>query len=154
MQKVIFVCATVLAVILILICIYEYPWLTYNFQKMQLTPVELIRLYTMKSFSDNVEVESIEFIKDGWFDESIKAVILVPSEEINELFPERIRDYNKLHSVFETGSESISFSSAVLVSVTKLISRTQRNIHFTVMKSERQYTKIYLSVNHLGWSSR
>lgn len=137
----------------IVLCIYESSWIMYNIQKKQINSLELIEFYTTKTFSNNVKVISVEFIPDGRFfdDEVLKAELLVPISEINQLFPDEVRDYDETHSIFEKGSKEIEFSCRTMSSVQKLFVTTQRTVHFTVMKSDGEYTKVFISIDRLGW---
>lgn len=153
MRRGLMICSIIFAVIIVLIYVYESSWIVYNIQKKQMDSLELIKFYSSKSFSDDVKVESIEFKPDsGYFgDEALKAILSVPIGEIDNLFSTKTRDYDKSHSIFERGSENIEFSCVIMSSVKKIAIHTQRTIRFTIMKPEKEYAKVYVSIDKLGW---
>lgn len=130
-------------------------WLAYKIQKVKLTPLELINYYTSIPFPATVKVESIDFGKDtpGSNDEYLEATLLIPSDEIANLFNEKIRDYDSSNALLfkDEEKEYIYFSSNMYNTVRKLLDKTQRTIHFTVLKSNNEYTKVYVLIDKLGW---
>ena len=154
MKKYVFLVLGLLIIIsLLTLYYYNVGWIAYNIQKRQLSTLELIKYYTSIPFSNSTKIEKVEFSEDteGEWDEYLEVVFLVPFSEIEYLFSERNKDYDKSSSVFERNSEDIVFSSIIFNTVRKWNGKTQRTINFTVMKPDEEYSKIYVSIDKLGW---
>lgn len=85
----------------------------------------------------------------------IEATLLVPNEEIEKIVPEFARDYDLEHSLDlrkEKTDEPIQYNVWMPRTVVKWIDKTQRTIHYTVMRPGEKYTRVYLFVDKLGWN--
>lgn len=157
MKKMIFT-LTIFVVMIIAFVVYwnNDGWINYNIQKKQLSELELINYYTNIRFPDTTNIESCKFIKDtpGVTDECLKAILIIPSNEIDNLFPEKVRNYNTsfVPIKFNDNDESlVYFWHEKYNTVRKWFTKTQRSIDFAVLKPEGDHNKIYVSVSKLGW---
>ena len=128
-------------------------WMAYNLQKRRLSTLDLIKDYTRIKFPNSTKIESYRFKEDTpiFNDECLKATLLVPTSEIANLFPEKIRDYNISRAVLGDDKKNIYFSALQFSTVKKWLDKTQRSIHFTVIKPKNNYSKVYISIDKLGW---
>ena len=77
------------------------------------------------------------------------------NEEIEKIVPEFARDYDLEHSLDlrkEKTDEPIQYNVWMPRTVVKWIDKTQRTIHYTVMRQGEKYTRVYLFVDKLGWN--
>ena len=132
----------------------------YFLNKNMLKPVEFINKFTNVNFSDETVIEKINISDDYDFclgyNEFLEAELLVPNDEVLNLFPEEIRDYDPEYMVDLRSDDDdgvIWFSVWTAEAVTKWFDKTSRTIFFTVLKSDNQYTKIYVFVDRLGWNA-
>lgn len=160
LKQIIFLSISML-IFLILICyLYNDGLIVYKIQKATTQPLQLVEYYTGIDFSNRVEISNVKFSR---LDESVimsnnymVATLLAPSDMIDNWFPESGRKYNHTHIVFipldtEIDAEKIKFSYSKYNTVRRWGYKTQRSINFTVMESENELTKIYVSIDMLGW---
>lgn len=158
MKKIVLISLICVGLALIAILFYfNNGWIAYNIQKKQLTTLELLQYYTNIPFTNaNIEIESVEFTKDTpkYMDEALKAILLVPTKEIDHLFKEEVRNYNvtSMPMRFMGDDESsVYFNIPMFQAVRRWLIKTSRSITIAVLKPEGEYTKVYVSIDKLGW---
>ncbi len=131
----------------------------YILNKITLTEIELINKYTSIDFPKETVIEYFvldDDINSNFFsyNQYLKATLLVPNEKIDSLFPEDSREYNKdmiLDLRREETDENINFGVWAPITVVKWFAKTQRSILITAMEPGDTYTRMYVSVDKLGW---
>ena len=80
---------------------------------------------------------------------------MVPTDDIDNLFKKENRDYNtsrvSLRKIEENNTDSVNFSYNKFDVVRKWFTYTQRSVQFIVMQPVDEYSKIYISIDKLGW---
>ncbi len=153
----------IIAVVLITLSIAAVYYIydgAYVIETMTSTELELINKYaTYKTpFSDKTIVEDFVLKDDieSYFyhhNQYIKATLLVPNDEIDDIFPEKLREYDidLVLDLRKNDNESFYFGVWMPRRVEKWPERTSRSITYTVLIPGNEYTKVYLSVDKLGW---
>lgn len=153
----------IIAVVLITLSIAAVYYIydgAYVIETMTSTELELINEYaTYKTpFSDKTIVEDFVLKDDieSYFyhhNQYIKATLLVPNDEIDDIFPEKLREYDidLVLDLRKNDNESFYFGVWMPRRVEKWPERTSRSITYTVLIPGNEYTKVYLSVDKLGW---
>ncbi|MDY6315245.1 MAG: hypothetical protein SPL89_08800 [Clostridia bacterium] len=147
-------------VAVLLIILYYFYDGAYVIETMTSTELELINEYaTYKTpFSDKTIVEDFVLKDDieSYFyhhNQYIKATLLVPNDEIDAIFPEELRCYDTdmYFDLRKNDNEVVHFKIWMPRAVVKWPDKTSRNIQYNVLVSGNEYTKVYLSVDKLGW---
>lgn len=153
----------IIAVVLITLSIAAVYYIydgAYVIETMTSTELELINEYaTYKTpFSDKTIVEDFVLKDDieSYFyhhNQYIKATLLVPNDEIDDIFPEKLRCYDTdmYLDLRKNDNEVVHFKIWMPRAVVKWPDKTSRNIQYNVLVSGNEYTKVYLSVDKLGW---
>ena len=145
--------------VLLIILYYFYDG-AYVIETMTSTELELINEYaTYKTpFSDKTIVEDFVLADDTdshfyRHNQYIEATLLVPNDEIDAIFPENLREYDidLVLDLRKNDNESFYFGVWMPRRVEKWPERTSRSITYTVLIPGNEYTKVYLSVDKLGW---
>ena len=104
-----------------------------------------------------IESFQMEDYDESWFfshTQSIDAILLVPTDAIDELCPEGLRIYDHFFDLSD-GKEKAQFGVTMVCTVTKWwFNIAGRFVYYTVMEPEpeAEYTRIYVYVNYLGWN--
>ena len=132
---------------------------SYLLKKYTRTEVELLRDFTKFQFPDStiINTMTIEGDTGSYFfshNEVLRAIVSVPSNEIDKLFPETYRSpYEYAYSGHELeNGEEREFMIFSAHAVTKWFDKTQRSIYITAVRPKDKYTKVYVSVDKLGWN--
>ena len=153
----------IIAVVLITLSIAAVYYIydgAYVIETMTSTELELINKYaTYKTpFSDKTIVEDFVLKDDieSYFyhhNQYIKATLLVPNDEIDDIFPENLRvyDIDLVLDLRKNDNESFCFGVWMPRTVVKWPEGTSRTITYTVLTPGNKYTKVYLLVDKLGW---
>jgi len=157
--KVIVLCLlAVLAVVLI--CFWYINDGAYLIKKATYTDMEMIEEYTEIDFPDSTIIESfdIESDEDSFFwshNEYMEVAVLIPNDEIIDLFPENLREYDEKEALKlcpDDSDEEFHYGVWLPRAVVKWFTKTQRTSYMTVMKSDDEYTRVYFAVDKLGWN--
>ena len=135
----------------------------YMINKMFSTQLEMINQYAAyfdNKFPDTTIVEEYEIHNDegSYFfshNQYIEAVLLVPNDEANKIIPEYARDYDLKYTIDLSkgkAEENVNYGVIVTPTVKKWLTKIDRGIFFTFMQPGEKYTKIYVSVDMLGWN--
>ena len=135
----------------------------YMINKMFSTQLEMINQYA--AYFDNKFPETTiikeYMIKDDMksfffsHNKCIKAILLVPNDEANKIIPEYARDYDLKYIIDLSkgkAEENVNYGVIVTPTVKKWLTKIDRGIFFTFMQPGEKYTKIYVSVDMLGWN--
>lgn len=105
----------------------------------------------VEEFKKEDDIESYFFSHNEYID----ATLLVPNNAIDEIFPEKLREYREEYILDlrpENSKEKIQFGIFMPRTVVKWIEKTQRSIRYTVMQPGEKYTRVYVFVDWLGWN--
>lgn len=135
---------------------------TYGLSNINNSELEWINKYAVyyNEFPETTIVESFKKENDieSYFfspNEYIEATLLVPNNEIDVIFPEKIRQYNKEYILdLSRGgkNEKVYFGVWMPRTVVKWAQKTQRTVIYTVMQPGDEYTRVYVFVDKLGWN--
>lgn len=158
---------TILLILVLIVLVWAYMvndgmYMLRDFNKSQLELINEYAVYEVP-FPEATIIESFEFEKDsGWLNtffshtKYIEAVLLVPNEYIDQVIPSKIRMYDKKIildlSYGEYPEDMIDYGVWLPRTVVKWIDKTQRDIWYTVMKPEEEYTRVYVYVSKIGWN--
>jgi len=131
----------------------------YVLNKVNSNERELINRYTIQ-FPEQTIIETFSLKKDieSYFfshNEYIEATLLVPNNVIPILFSETIREYDITQTLdlsHGTTDDKFHFGVWMPRTVSKWFDKTQRTISFTVMQPDEKYTRVFVSVDKLGWN--
>lgn len=157
MKKKIILSLTSIIIITILLYFFNDGWIIYNLQKNIYTPQKLIYNYTNLLLPDDIKLQNLVFTEDSpdCKDEAVEITVLVPTDDIDNLFKKENRDYNtsrvSLRKIEENNTDSVNFSYNKFDVVRKWFTYTQRSVQFIVMQPVDEYSKIYISIDKLGW---
>ena len=132
----------------------------YIINNINMTEIELINKYTLFKFPEETIIENFileDDIKSCFIshNEYIRATLLIPSKMLDNIFPLEFREYNRdniLDLRKEETNENVDYGIWIPITVGKWFDKTQRNINFTVMKSNDSFTRVYVYVDKLGWN--
>ncbi len=153
-------CFVVLFIVVVLVCIYNDGRIPYNIQKVSTPPISLIEYYTGIKFPDGTKVNNIDYIhsinhEDTFYDgeDHIEATLLIPSNKIDNIFPENGRDYEhkSANCPVYVDDKSIDFSYKKYNAVRRWGYKTQRTISFCIMESNNNVTPVHINIGTLGW---
>ena len=146
---------------LVLFVVYMKNDGLYVLGKIGKSELDMINKYATyeNKFPDDTIVEQYELSADhhSWFfshNEYIEAKLLIPNDEMDETIPEWSRNY-RTDILLNLSNEDLSlvqYGVWAPTGVRKWIETTSRQIHYTVMKSEGDYTCVYVYVDKLGWN--
>lgn len=139
--------------------LYNDGSLVYIIKKQITPPISLIEYYTGLDLPFETELKMIKFTKD-WTGENLEAIIVVPTGELDNLFPENTRNYDVDSDMFifnniDIDDRKIYFSSNRYSVVRKWNLKwnlkMQRTMKFTVIKSNNGCSDIHISIDLLSW---
>lgn len=126
----------------------ELDWIN----KYAIYDIEFPNETIVEEFIRERDIESFLFSHN----ECIEATLLVPNEAVEKIIPEFAREYDLDCSLDlrhdEKNKDQIQYNVFMPRTVVKWFDKTQRSIHYTVMKPGDEYTQIYVFVDKLGWN--
>ena len=132
---------------------------TYLIKKCLLSEIDILNEFCEIKLPSTTIIEEFSIKSDIGsnvfsHNEYIEAIVSVPNDQIDILFPEEIREYEEKHILnLNKINTNASFQFGVWKpkTVVKWLDKTQRNINFTVMKEEGSCTSVFVFVDKLGW---
>ena len=146
---------------LVLFVVYMKNDGLYVLGKIGKSELDMINKYATyeNRFPDDTIVEQYKLSGDyhSWFlshNEYIKAKLLIPNDEVEKAIPDTLIKYdgNTIHKFDDINPESVQYVVWAPTGVRKWIETTSRQVYYTVMKPEGDYTCVYVSVDCLGWN--
>ena len=151
--------------IILIVCVYLRNDGIYVLSNINNSDLDWVNKYATKDFkfSDNTIVKKIEFtdeIKNIPFishSNGLRAELYVPNEEINEIFPEKLRNYvekNLKGAIPQHDYKGeIQFTAHNGFTVTKWFDKMPKYTTYVVMQPEDKYTLVYVYTGLLGWNT-